>query len=171
MSGALRFRWGHININVADLERSVRFYEKLGFEAFLPEIPYLGAVEGEVRPLAAGAIEALGLASSTRARACIMQLGPDGGFPKIDLTELSSASPDPRCDPLANGDLGLVRFCLLTRDLNTVYERLRADGVEFPRPPQAGKDGMATIAICKDPDGTLIELLEIHPDRWPKPSS
>ncbi|NNL85870.1 MAG: VOC family protein, partial [Myxococcales bacterium] len=59
---------------------------------------------------------------------------------------------------------------LLTRELDAVYERLRADGVEFPRPPQAGKDGMANLAICKDPDGTLIELLEIHPDRWPKPS-
>ncbi len=26
---------------------------------------------------------------------------------------------------------------------------------------------MVTIATCKDPDGTLIELLEIHPAKWP----
>ena len=37
-----RFRWGHININVADLDLSISFYEELGFEIFMPGIPYLG---------------------------------------------------------------------------------------------------------------------------------
>ena len=36
-----RFGWGHININVSDLDASVGFYEKLGFEVFIPGIPYL----------------------------------------------------------------------------------------------------------------------------------
>ena len=39
---APKFTWGHININVSNLERSIEFYEKLGFEVFMPEIPYLG---------------------------------------------------------------------------------------------------------------------------------
>jgi predicted lactoylglutathione lyase len=39
---APKFTWGHININVSNLERSIEFYEKLGFEVFIPSIPYLG---------------------------------------------------------------------------------------------------------------------------------
>ena len=34
--------WGHINVNVANLERSIAFYQKLGFEVFIPAIPYIG---------------------------------------------------------------------------------------------------------------------------------
>ena len=28
---AVRLGWGHINVNVSDLDASIRFYEKLGF--------------------------------------------------------------------------------------------------------------------------------------------
>ena len=37
-----KFGWGHINVNVSNLERSIAFYEKLGFQQFIPAIPYLG---------------------------------------------------------------------------------------------------------------------------------
>jgi catechol-2,3-dioxygenase len=29
--------WGHININVSDLDASIEFYEKLGFEFLSPQ--------------------------------------------------------------------------------------------------------------------------------------
>ena len=34
--------WGHVNLNVVDLERSIEFYARLGFVEFLPGIAYLG---------------------------------------------------------------------------------------------------------------------------------
>ena len=34
--------WGHININVSNLDQSIAFYQKLGFSVLLPGIPYLG---------------------------------------------------------------------------------------------------------------------------------
>ena len=37
--------WGHININVSNLDASIEFYEKIGFEVFLPVIPYLELAE------------------------------------------------------------------------------------------------------------------------------
>lgn len=166
------FRWGHVNINVADLERSIEFYRKLGFVEFLPGIPYLALEREGQGVLPEGARTALGLAPGARGRACILQLGEDGGFPKIDLTELDpgpaeGGAPASRAQPLDNGDLGLVRLCLLSRDLESAYDTLRERGVEFLSPPQSGEGGMVTVAICRDPDGTLIELLEIHRDRWP----
>jgi hypothetical protein len=27
---------------------------------------------------------------------------------------------------------------------------------------------MAEVAVCKDPDGALIELLQVNLERWPK---
>jgi catechol 2,3-dioxygenase-like lactoylglutathione lyase family enzyme len=157
-----RFGWGHININVKDLDRSIAFYRKLGFEIFIPGIPYLALEAGpEAQPVPDDGAAALGIAQGTRGRACIMQL--DDGFPKIDLTEFADQK---QAAPLANGDLGLVRICLITEDLPGEVARLKAEGVEFLSEPKAGHMELADVAVCKDPDGTLIELLQVYLERW-----
>jgi hypothetical protein len=43
---------------------------------------------------------------------------------------------------------------------------LKAQGVECLAGPKTGHDSLADIAICKDSDGTLIELIQIYPERW-----
>ena len=157
-----KFGWGHININVRNLDRSVEFYRKLGFEVFIPAIPYL-AIDSttQPQPLPAGAATALGVPPETRGRACIMQL--DDGFPKLDLTEFAGVQ---QSEPLKNSDLGVVRICLITENLGRDVERLKSEGVEFISGPQAGHKDLADVAVCKDPDGTLIELLQVYLDRW-----
>ncbi len=157
-----RFGWGHININVRDLDRSVAFYRTLGFEIFLPGIPYLALDNGPLpQPLPDGAAKALGVPPSTTGRACIMQL--TDGFPKLDLTEFADLE---QAAPLRNADLGVVRICLSTDDLRRDVAFLKGEGVAFVSEPQAGHDGLADIAVCKDPDGTLIELIQIYLERW-----
>ena len=156
-----RFGWGHINVNVRDLDVSVRFYQKLGFEVFIPGIPYIGLNAEQPVEVIADVAEALGIPPGTAGRACIMQL--DNGFPKLDLTEFSG--PEQR-EPLQNKDLGLARICLGSRDLAADYEQLRSEGVEFRSPPVTCYQRMADIAICNDPDGTLIELIQVHLERW-----
>jgi hypothetical protein len=101
------------------------------------------------------------LAAGAAGRACILQL--DDGFPKIDLTELTA---EPKHSPLANDDLGLVRICLISEDLISTYENLKSQSVEFLTPPSACHERLADVAVCKDPDGTLIELLQVHLERW-----
>jgi catechol 2,3-dioxygenase-like lactoylglutathione lyase family enzyme len=163
MSGqASKLSWGHININVADLNCSIEFYERLGFEMFIPSIPYLGlTAEPGSTTMSAPAAHALGLEAETTGRACIMQL--DDGFPKIDLIEITNQEGK---SPLTNADLGLVRICLLSENLEEDYALLSAQGVKFITGPQPGKDGLADVAICIDPDGTLIELLQPYLDKW-----
>ena len=159
-----RFSWGHININVMNLERSIQFYEKLGFELFIPAIPYLGLTSAAAsREISRPGAAALGLDAKTRARACIMQL--DRGFPKIDLTEIEGGN---QAKPLTNSDLGLVRFCLASQNLAEDYETLCSQGIEFLAPPQTCDGGLADIATCVDPDGTLVELLQVYLDKWPR---
>lgn len=157
-----QLNWGHININVRNLDRSIEFYRKLGFEIFIPAIPYLALHTGaQPEMLPSDAAIALGVAQGTKGRACIMQLG--NGFPKLDLTEFIDVD---QAKPLSNSDLGLVRVCLSSENLERDVASLKAQGVEFISAPKTGHDGLAEIAICKDPDGTLIELLQVHLDRW-----
>ncbi|MEO0438690.1 MAG: VOC family protein [Pseudomonadota bacterium] len=155
------FAWGHININVSNLEVSIEFYKKLGFSPFVAGIPYLNFSAAHAAQIPDSAAAALGLPDGTEGRACIMQL--DDGFPKIDLTELPK---DSQRDPLRNSDLGVVRICLISENLAEAYEELKSDGVEFLTPPVACHDRLADVAVCKDPDGTLIELLQVYLDRW-----
>ena len=158
-----RFHWGHININVASLDVAMEFYQKLGFEVFIPGIPYLDLRTDHEAAIPAQTARALGLPENTKGRACIMQL--HDGLPKLDLTELSEAT---KRAPLNNGDRGLVRFCLASQDLQADYSFLSSLGVEFLSPPVTCASRMAEVAVCQDPDGTLIELLQVHLKRWPR---
>jgi len=159
---AAHLNWGHINVNVSNIEASIEFYRKLGFEVFIPAIPYLGLTMGfTFNQIDSASSTALGLPDNVSGRACIMQLG--NGFPKIDLTQYDDL---PQLKPLNNGDLGLVRICLGSSNLISDYERLVEENVAFITPPQTTRGGMAEIATCIDPDGTLIELIQVHLDKW-----
>jgi catechol 2,3-dioxygenase-like lactoylglutathione lyase family enzyme len=161
-----RFGWGHININVKDLDASVLFYQKLGFEPFISGIPYLNLTSEHHNTFSADAAAALGVPPGTRGRACIMQL--DSGFPKIDLTELAEVE---QREPLQNTDRGLVRLCLISQDLMSDYDHLKGQRVEFLSPPKPCHQRMADVATCVDPDGSLIELLQVYLDKWPPMTS
>lgn len=158
-----RLRWGHININVADLDVSIGFYEKLGFEVLMPSIPYLDLEAQQPNTLPESAARALDVPTHASGRACIMQLGK--GLPKLDLTEFAGLE---QRAPLKNTDLGLVRLCLASQDLQADFKRLQAEGVAFISPPVQCHQRLADVAVCKDPDGTLIELLQVYLDRWPR---
>ena len=153
--------WGHININVSNLEDAVAFYQKLGFSELIPGVPYLGIKRDTPQTIPNNLSKAMDVPAGSTARACIMQL--DNGFPKIDLMEYAKDDPQ---GAGANDDLGMVRLCLASRDLAQDYKTLKAAGVEFLSEPATGVGGMADIAICRDPDGTLIELIELHLDKW-----
>ena len=153
-----KLRGGHINVTVSNLDSSIEFYKKLGFEIYKPSIPYIGlTVDPKSNSMDKGSRTALGLPKETSGRACIMQL--DNGYPKLDLTQLDDM---PQSIPLSNADLGLVRICLASVNLEADYNNLKKLDVEFISPPQTAKDGRAEIAICVDPDGTLIELIQVH---------
>ena len=153
-----KLRWGDINVNVSNLDSSIEFYERLGFEIYKPSIPYIGlTLDPTSNSMDKGSRTALGLPKETSGRACIMQL--DNGYPKLDLTQLDDM---PQSIPLSNADLGLVRICLASVNLEADYNNLKKLDVEFISPPQTAKDGRADIAICVDPDGTLIELIQVH---------
>ena len=61
--------------------------------------------------------------------------------------------------------LGIARVALATDDLDSDVAFLRSNGVEFLSEPVTVKlnDNPATRFVCfKDPDGTILELVEGH---------
>ena len=46
------------------------------------------------------------------------------------------------------------------QDIHAEYQRLREAGVEFIRPPEQEHWG-GWIATCKDPDGNILQMLEL----------
>lgn len=65
-------------------------------------------------------------------------------------------------------DQGIAHFCLQVTDIEAEYVRLAAAGMRFHAPPVAFGEGMRNRAIYgRDPDGNVIELLEIMSDSHP----
>jgi catechol 2,3-dioxygenase-like lactoylglutathione lyase family enzyme len=158
-----KLSWGHINVNVTRLEDSIAFYELLGFSVLMPGIPYLNLNQAEPEILNPEAAVALDVPLETTGRACIMQL--DRGFPKLDLVEWRDTGAKTAA-PLLNQDKGIVRMCLASQNLEQDYKELVEAGVPFFSAPKRTEEGRADIAICQDPDGTLIEIIQIYPEKW-----
>jgi catechol 2,3-dioxygenase-like lactoylglutathione lyase family enzyme len=57
--------------------------------------------------------------------------------------------------------IGVSHVAFTVNDLEAEYERLQAKGVAFNAPPQHSPDGYAKVTFCQDPDGNLIELVEV----------
>ena len=57
-------------------------------------------------------------------------------------------------------DVGCSHFAITVENLDSLYETLKQEGIKFNYPVQTSPDGNVKIAFCRDPDGTLIELVE-----------
>jgi len=140
----------HVNVNCSDLDVSRPFYENLWFQTVL-DLP-----TGGDEQLAEG----LGM-PGCQGRAAIMMLDPsEGRQARLDLIEWTE--PLDRRPPYEHlAHLGINRIALWTIGLDEEYERLKADGVEFLSEPLF-MGGHTKFVCFKDPDGTIIELIEFH---------
>lgn len=86
------------------------------------------------------------------------------GFPELDLIELAH---DVQARSLSNADLGLVRICPVAGDIAWDCAILSALGVSLVSEPVACEAPMADIAVRLDPGGTMIELIQVHPEHGP----
>jgi len=52
-------------------------------------------------------------------------------------------------------------IALRTRNVAAAYEDLSARGIEFVSQPQSAEmAGIVNVCSCRDPDGTIVELIE-----------
>lgn len=139
----------HFGIVVADLERSLAFYGGLlGFAVarrMEEEGPFIDAV--------------LGLPAT---RVTTVKLEAEPGGVQIELLHFHS-HPDPAPRPPQPWSVGPTHMAFTVTGLPDLYRRLSAAGTTFTTPPRLSVDGRALVTFCRDPDGTLLELVELQP--------
>ena len=141
----------HVNINCRDFDRSLSFYELLGFQK-LVDVPAKNTPE---------VAAAVGMPPYT-VKGALLILKNSKIPVMIDLLEwVDPSDSSPPYEHLYH--LGIARVALATDDLDSDVAFLQSNGVEFLSEPATVKlkDNPATRFVCfKDPDGTILELVE-----------
>jgi catechol 2,3-dioxygenase-like lactoylglutathione lyase family enzyme len=143
----------HVNINCSNFERSRQFYEALGFR-LVWNVPQTNSEE---------VAAAVGMPPYSVIGG-LMALEQAGHPFVIDLLEWQSPHDDAAPYPHLY-HYGLARLALSTSDMDADLASLASLGVEFLGPPaRVVVDGVASGGrfVCfRDPDGTVLELVEI----------
>ena len=141
----------HVNVNCSNFDRSLRFYELLGFQKLID------VTARNTEEVAA----AVGMPPYT-VKGALLILKASKSPLVIDLLEwLDPNDSSPPYEHLYH--LGIARIALATDDLDSDVEFLKSNGVEFLSEPATVslKDNPATRFVCfKDPDGTVLELVQ-----------
>ncbi|MBV9464840.1 MAG: VOC family protein [Solirubrobacterales bacterium] len=120
----------HTCYRILDIDRSVAFYEALGFKE---------------RRRASIRDEAVNV---------FMSLPDDGAEPRLELTYNVG-----RTEPYELGT-GYGHIAITTKDLDGTLTRLADQGIEPERAPYTVRDGGPRLCFVRDPDGYRIEILE-----------
>ena len=120
----------HTCYRILEIDRSVQFYEALGFE------------EQGRHPIRDEAINVF------------MGLPEDGPNPRLELTY--NIGHD---QPYEIGT-GYGHVAITTPDLDQTLQRLAGQGIEPEKPPYTVRDGGSRLCFVRDPDGYRIEIIE-----------
>lgn len=121
----------HTCYRIFEIERSVAFYEALGFR--------------EVRrvPIRDEAVNVF-----------MNMPGDDGDGPKLELTYNFG-----REQPYEIGD-GYGHIAITASDLDATLAALAQQGIEPEKPPYTIREGGSRLCFVRDPDGYRVELIE-----------
>jgi catechol 2,3-dioxygenase-like lactoylglutathione lyase family enzyme len=133
----------HVSFTVADIDSSVAFYERFGFE---PLKRYVVAgpdvEEGTGTPRADLEIQWL--------------VHPIDGL-NLELIRYRNASVTRAAH---NSVVGTAHICFAVDNLADLYGALGAEGVEFVSKPHLDGESGASWVYMRDPDGNAVELLQ-----------
>lgn len=147
----------HFVLNVSNFERSLAFYQKLGFRVLRDNRDVVWP------PMVA---ENFGMRAA-QGRGALLGIGDGPDHTRLDLIEWLEprwAGPDPG----GPGREPIPRvIALRTRNVRAAYTDLLQQGIEFVRPPREPDPtvGIESVVCCLDPDGTVVELIEYMGDR------
>lgn len=142
---------GQLVINVSDFERSLAWYQMLGYEL----VSSLPATDS------AAVAGAMGFAEPYEIRGGLLKHPEDDSL--VELVQwLSPFDPQPPY-PLPVNHLGIHRTAFYSSDITADVAALKAQGVKFVSevtPCCSGPDSPGSIVAFFDPDGTVVELVE-----------
>jgi lactoylglutathione lyase len=139
---------GHFGIQVADLERSIAFYEQLiGLELvarWTRDQEYIQDLVGYP-----GVVLHVAVFRLPKTDACLEVLE----YKNVERSPVDPGTANP----------GTAHLCLYVEDLDAVYNRLKDAGVEFvsePKTPTILPNKGGRVVYLLDPDGIRLELLQ-----------
>ena len=144
----------HFTLSVSSIERSIEFYTAVGFKVLRDNSDriwpdYVAQNFGMERAQGRGALLGIGDGPLETRLDLIQWLEPLATFP--DPAQLATTAPR--------------IIAIRTQNVRAAYEDLRRRGVPFvtpPRPPDP-TTGIEGVVCCRDPDHTLVELIEYMP--------
>jgi catechol 2,3-dioxygenase-like lactoylglutathione lyase family enzyme len=139
----------HFNINCTNIDRSLAFYQLLGFKVIIDFREGMASQE---------MAEAFGLPTADL-KGVHIRLGDNADATRIDLLEFTSPAPAGQPYPHLY-HTGIARMCLKTTDIARDYQDLLAKGITFISEPKKLPGTPVSIVCFRDPDGTFVELLE-----------
>ena len=136
----------HTGIVVSDMQTSLPFYrDLLGLEVWWDQIE-----EGTL---------AEAVTSVPGARMHTVKLkAPDGVSIEL-LQYLNTPKPVPPLN--GSNNIGCNHVALQVGDLDALYQKASAQGIRFNTPPVVAGGGKAKVTYCRDPEGVILELVEI----------
>jgi glyoxylase I family protein len=137
----------HLGVTISDLEQSLWFYrDLLGFK---------------VHKIADEGGECLDNFSALRNVDVTTVKMYDNNKNMLELLHYKSHPEKPHNNRERRiSEIGCSHFALTVKDLDELYETLTSKGIIFNWPVQVSPDGNVKVAFCRDPDGTLIEMVE-----------
>ena len=143
----------HIAINSTDLERSVAFYRRLGFQVMADREVHNDQVKAAFA-VPTGDLRFVHLRLGDAEEATLLDIVQWGGEGTAD----GDATPPQH-------QRGITRFAVLTDDTDAVYRTLAADGVPFLTEPTTvmTAEGGWKVCLALDPDGVVVQITELVP--------
>ena len=146
----------HLNIVVADMDRSVQFYTRLGLRPGLDTF-----ISG------AWIANVVGI-QDEQLKARVVFMEPEAGNTRLELIQYMTPVGGSVSANSQPNTLGLRHFALVVDDIMKTYQELRRDGVTFFSEPQevtgneevAARLGRKKLVYLLDPDGVIVELAE-----------
>ena len=145
----------HLNIVVADMERSLKFYTEV-----------LGFTKTKEAHLSGEWIQRIVGLRGVKAHAVFI-VSP-GGEPRIELLRYTAPAGVAFAENSRANTLGLRHFALRVSDIAAMVTKLRGAGVEVFGEPVRVPNGVVefdagsskTLVYFLDPDGVIVELAE-----------
>jgi len=144
----------HTVINVRDLDESVAFYKLLGWEVLNDrrevEWPdFVGSIFGMKR---------------AKGRGVLMNLPADPEGPMLDLIRWDVPKATFTDVPFADNVVPRI-LAFRTKNVHAAYAALQQAGVQFTREMFGPHPDLGIVGscCCYDPNGNLVELIELNP--------
>jgi len=144
---------GHFGIYVRNMESSLKFYRDVLGLKVLEDLTLVNRPE----------VDNLIGAKQTKLRVVVVKSGEDEKATPIELMQFLEPVDNTPVDLATHPyNPGRPEVSFLVTDIDGMYKRLQAQGVEFHCSPQLfeGEGYKVKATYFRDPDGTIVEMME-----------